>query len=170
MLTFEKENVTIFLVRMKNILLMFALISTGLQIQVFEFLNNQNNEISQLSMKESIGMDQAMMICSSHKQMQVHNNYSSIFTLYEDLEMKNPWIFLGFWMKADLWINVKTFTYYLGGKVPYTTFRNWIHLCLKIDITKKTLTVSIDGKVTAEIGNVTVLSAIDRVHLGYTLI
>ena len=151
---------------MKNILWILAVISTGLQIQVFEFLNNQNNEISELSMKGFIEMDQPMMICSSHKQMQVNNHHSSIFTLYEDLEMRIPWIFLGFWMKADLWISVKTFTYYLGGKVPYTKFRNWIHLCLKIDITKKTLTMSIDGGITAEIGNVTVLSAIDRVYLG----
>ena len=155
-----------FSVKMKIILLLLVWINKGLQIKVFEFLNNQNNEISQLSMKESIGMDQAIIICSSHKQTQANKYQASIFTLYEDLEMTTPWITLGFWERADLWINVKTFTYYLGGTVPLTKFRNWIHLCLKIDITKKTLSVSIDGEISAEIGNVTVFAAIDKVYLG----
>lgn len=151
---------------MKNILNILALITGGLQIQVFNFSNNQTNEISELSMKESIELEQVITICSSHKQMQANKYASTIYALYKDKEMKNLWIFLGFWTKADLWINVETHTWYLVTEVQYTKFRNWIHLCLKIDLKKKTLSVSIDGETTTEIGNVTVLSAIERVYLG----
>ena len=147
-------------------LFLLVLISGGLHIKVFEFINNQDNEISQLSMQDSIEMDQVTVICSSHKQMQANKYSSSIYTLYEDRQMKHPWIFLGFWIKADLWINVKTFTWFLAGEVSFTKFRNWIHLCLKIDIRKKTLSVSIDGEMTTEIGNITVLSPIESVYLG----
>ena len=151
---------------MKNILYTLAMITGGLHIHVFEFINNQTNEISELSMKESIELEQVITICSSHKQMQANKYSSTIYALYVDKEKKNPWIFLGFWTKADLWINVKTHTWYLVKEVPYTKFRNWIHLCLKIDIKKKTLSVSIDGETTTELGNVTVFSAIERVYLG----
>ena len=151
---------------MRNILFMLLIMVTGrFHIQVFEFINNQNNEISQLSMKDSIKVDQSITICSSHKQMQANKYYSSIYTLYEDKEMKTPFIFLGFWIKADLWINVKTHTWYLVTEVPYTKFRNWIHLCMKINLMKKTLFVSIDGEMTTEIGNVTALSSKERLYL-----
>ena len=146
--------------------MLLIMITGRFHIQVFDFINNQNNEISQLSMKDFIKFDQAITICSSHKQMQANKYYSSIFTLYEDKDMKTPWIFLGFWIKADLWINVKTYTWYLVEEVPFTKFRNWVHLCIKINMKDKTLSVSIDREMTKEIGNVTALSAIERAYLG----
>ena len=148
-----------------NLYVLLIMITGGFHLQVFEFINNQNNEISELSMKDSIELDQVIMICSSHKQMQANKYSSSIFTLYEDKDMKTPWIFLGFWIKADLWINVKTYTWYLVEEVPFTKFRNWVHLCIRIDKMKKTLAVSIDGEMTKEIGNVTALTALERAYL-----
>ena len=144
---------------------MLVIFSVGLNIKVFEFVRKTNNEISQIAMKQAIQVDQVFVICSSHKQVQVNKFHSTIYTLYEDKEMKKPWIYLGFWINAELWVNVKS-AWYLGGKVSYAKFRNWIHLCLKIDVIKQTLSVSIDEEITLEVGNVTMLSPIERVYLG----
>ena len=87
------------------------------------------------------------ILCSSHFQKTIDTeNDHGIYILYQEEELLNPWLSVGFWNDNILWANVAFNYWYEFGSVPDYFFEKWIHICLKIDVEGKSIEANVNGE------------------------
>ena len=141
-------------VRMILIFLHFFLVShsCSLAVKTIEFNGHNLKSTSTLSSavlanKPMIKLPEHFIICSSHYQRQVDTkNTHTIYVIYQDENFTLPWLNIGFWKENILWANVMHDTWHILGNLQSQDLLEWIHICLEIDLVKKTISTSVNGK------------------------
>ena len=64
----------------------------------------------------------------------------------QDEEMTVPWISIGIWFDNILWLNYNHKYWQELGTVPERFLYQWMHICLEIDTSSKTIKASLNGK------------------------
>ena len=134
-------------------LLMFlATPSCNFAVKTFEFTGNHLESTSTFSSailanKPIIKLPELFIICSSHYQTHMDTkNTHTIYVIYQNENLTIPWLSIGIWSERKLWVNVMHDTWYLLGNLQSQDLFEWIHICLEIDLVKKTILTSINGK------------------------
>ena len=129
-------------------------------MKIFEFNINPLESTSILSSavlsnKPMIILPEHFIICSSHYQTHMNTkNTHTIYVLYQDENLTIPWLNIGIWTEGTLWANLMHDTWHILGKIQSQDLFEWIHICLEIDLVKKTISTRINGN---DFGMITVL-------------
>ena len=148
------------------------LLSYSLSIKVFEFNkpNGDEKELSTISLLNPVKFQRKLIICSSHRQLQLMLNSSNVYTLYEDQDLKMPWFTMGFWndANAELWIKIKKQKNYFYGSYALNIIRNWIHICFEFDFESHIIRGSVNGALVHTKYNITDLMDIpSHIYIGF---
>ena len=136
--------------RLFFLLFFLTTLSGNFAVKTIEFIeNHQESSLSSaiLANEPMIKLPEHFVICSSHYQAHMNTkNTHTIFVLYEDENFTIPWLSIGIWSENRLWANVMHDSWHILGSVQTQDLFEWIHICLEIDLVKKTIVTSINGK------------------------
>ena len=147
-------------------------LSRSLAVKTIEF-NEDNLESTSafsssiLANKPVIKLPDHFIICSSHYQAHMNTkNTHTIYVIYQDENFTTPWLSIGIWKENKLWANVMHETWHILGNLQSENLFEWIHICLEIDLVKKTIFTSINGK---DFGITSVLGMNPPVDAGFNI-
>ena len=131
-------------------------------LKVLEFRNDENSNHTNFAIlknDEIIELQNNITICSTHKQDRVDTIHSRcIYVIYKDDSYHTPWFTIGFWSLGRLWANVANKDWYILGNATTEQFLDWMHICVEIDLSKKTLKATIQQKLFPTVFNVSGLT------------
>ena len=131
-------------------------------LKVLEFRNDENSNHTNFAILKNDGiieLQNNITICSTHKQDRVDTIHSRcIYVIYKDDSYQIPWFTIGFWSLGRLWANVANKDWYILGNATTEQFLDWMHICVEIDLSKKTLKATIQQKLFPTVFNVSGLT------------
>ena len=136
--------------RLLFLLIFLVTVSCSFAVKTLEFTHLESASTFSsaiLANKPTIKLPEHFILCSSHYQTQMDTkNTRTIYVIYQDENLTVPWLSIGFWSEEKLWANVMHDTWHILGTLQSQDLFEWIHICLEIDLVKKTILTSINGK------------------------
>ena len=130
-------------------------------LRVLEFKNDEiSNSIEFATLKNNgiIELQNNVTICSTHKQDGVNIHTRSIYVIYKDDSYQTPWFTIGFWSLGRLWANVDYKNWYILGNATTEQLFDWMHICVEINSSNKTLKAAIQQKIFPTVFNISGLT------------
>ena len=142
---------------------------TSLSTRIFDF----NGQVSENGISYAVlanipetTLPNNFIFCSSHFQKSINTkNVHSIYVIYQEVEMVNPWLSIGIWSENILWVNIAYKYWYALGSIPDEFMNKWIHICLKIDVNGKTIEGNVNGRTLKNVSDIKGLKPTPKLYL-----